>query len=340
MATLRDWLQLFRSHTSPLEMIITIAGSALAVGTVWDVKVLLFLIFGWLYHNGGYGHNSAEDFIQGFDRDDPHKSHHPLQRGVLDPYLARGTCILLIMVSFFYGAIISGFALLPLAVLILLTGMGFLYNIFGKRIGSKFIPIAIAHSLLLPFAYFGSGGVLELQEGFPYVTNDLGAVMLIAFLYLVFQIIYQIMVEGDLKDIDMDEASFLKTLGVWVEDGEFRSSPTARSFSLIIKSASIAGLFWILIILEAEAWYYLALIILSLAMVVQDHRLMGSRKWDHGRCVKDMALMEVLSTFALLLSFSSVAGGWTAFLVVVLINIGYFVMMNRFLWGTLMKPKV
>ena len=155
MGTPRDWLQLFRSHTSSLEMTITITGAALAVGTLWDVRVLLFLIFGWLYHNAGYGHNSAEDYLQGYDRDDPNKSHHPLQRGAIDPRTARYVCITLVVLSFIYGIFISDFNLTAMSLLAVITFMGALYNTAGKRMRGKFIPIAIAHSLLFPFAYFG-----------------------------------------------------------------------------------------------------------------------------------------------------------------------------------------
>ncbi|MBN1538628.1 MAG: UbiA family prenyltransferase, partial [Candidatus Thermoplasmatota archaeon] len=240
MGNLRDWLQLFRSHTSPLEMSITITGAALAVGTIWDIKVLLFLIFGWLYHNAGYGHNSAEDFIQGYDIDDPHKSHHPLQRGAIDPQVARYACIVLIFISFVYGIFISEMNWTAMVILAVMTFMGALYNVAGKRMKGKFIPIAVAHSLLFPFAFFGSGGSITTLSGYPYFREALGLAAILGTGYLVLQIIYQIMIEGDLKDIEMNEASFLKTLGNALKDGVFRASALARGLSYLTKALSIA----------------------------------------------------------------------------------------------------
>jgi hypothetical protein len=50
--------------------------------------------------------------------------------------------------------------------------------------------------------------------------------------------------------------------------------------------------------------------------------------------------MEVLSTFALLLAVSPFIGGLWLALLVMLMNTGYFIVMNRFLWGTFIKPRV
>jgi 1,4-dihydroxy-2-naphthoate octaprenyltransferase len=340
MATLKDWLQLFRSHTSPLEMVITITGSALAVGTVLDIKVLLFLLFGWLYHNSGYGHNSVEDFIQGYDTDDPNKSHHPLQRGAMDPQKARYVCIVLIVATFLYGIFISGLDPAAMVILAVITLAGAVYNIFGKRMKGKFIPIALAHSLLLPFSYFGAGGELSFISGYTYFAEPLHLIVVLSVSYMVAQIIYQIMIEGDLKDIDMDEASLLRTLGARVEKGTFKASLTARGFSLLIKSISISLLFWIIFTARGDALTYLLLIVFSVLMILQDDRMMMERPWVHSVTLRDMALMEVMSTFALLLAAAAVIGGIWLALLVMFFNTAYFIIMNRFLWGTIIKPRV
>jgi 4-hydroxybenzoate polyprenyltransferase len=340
MATLKDWLQLFRSHTSPLEMVITVTGSALAVGTVLDIRVLLFLLFGWLYHNSGYGHNSVEDFIQGYDRDDPNKVHHPLQRGTIDPQKARYVCIVLVAATFLYGIFITRLNLTAMVLLGVITFSGAAYNIFGKRMKGKFIPIAVAHSLLLPFAYFGSGGGLRLISGYPYFEDPLFLVVLLSVSYMVVQITYQIMIEGDLKDIDMDEASLLRKLGADVRNGWFKASLAARGFSLLIKSISIILLFWMIFTAGGNPVSYLILIVFSVLMILQDDRMMKERTWDHSSTLKDMAIMEVLSTFALLLAVSPFIGGLWLALLVMLMNTGYFIVMNRFLWGTFIKPRV
>ncbi|MDG6224957.1 MAG: UbiA family prenyltransferase [Candidatus Thermoplasmatota archaeon] len=332
MATPRDWLQLFRSHTSPLEMSICVSGSALACGGILNMNVLLFLIFGWLYHNAGYGHNSVEDYIQGFDRDDPHKSHHPLQIGSIHPKTARWVTLSLIILSFVYGAFISNFDPLALCILLTLTAMGFVYNIFGKRMGAKFLPIAIAHSLLFPFSYLGSGGAFD-----PALL--LFTVVSLTF-YLVMQIIYQIMIEGDLKDICMSEASLLGRLGVHVKGSKFKASIPARAMSALIKLISIAALISALIFQNARWWDFIPILIFAGLMLLIDLNLMKDREYDHGKCLRTMALMEVASTFALIAAIApSIGGILPAFAIMVLMML-YFAAMNRLLWKTTLTPKV
>ncbi|MGA1820069.1 MAG: UbiA family prenyltransferase [Thermoplasmatota archaeon] len=340
MGNLRDWLQLFRSHTSPLEMTITITGSALAVGTIWDIKVLLFLIFGWLYHNAGYGHNSAEDYIQGYDQDDPNKAHHPLQRGAIDPRTARYVCIVLVFLTFLYGIFISEFNWTAMVLLAVITFMGAVYNVAGKRMKGKFIPIAIAHSLLLPFAFFGSGGEIENIVDYPYFKEAAGLALILGTVYLIVQIIYQIMIEGDLKDIDMEEASFLRTIGASVKDGVFTSSILARGFSYLTKSLSIAVLFWLIHAGKGGFIPYAVLSFFAVFMLVLDDKLMGDRKWDHSETLRSMAVMEVLSTFALVIAAAPLIGGTFEALIVMAFNIGYFMILNRYLWGTFLRPRV
>jgi 4-hydroxybenzoate polyprenyltransferase len=330
VATVRDWLQLFRSHTSPLEMLIAGTGAALASGTVWSWNVLLFVLFGWLYHNAGYGHNSVEDFIRGYDKDDPHKSHHPLQRGAIDPRTARTVTLVMIASSFVFGMVIAGFDPVAIAILAVLTGSGFVYNIFGKRMGVKFLPIAIAHSLLLPFAFFGSGGGGGTDL---LVVGTLTAC-------LILQIVYQIMIEGDLKDIDMNEASFLGDLGVRASGGRYSVSGTASLASFSLKGISIMGLMTALVIQNGGAADFLLMVALSSAVIILDRSLMRGGIYDHTRVLRTMALMEVSTTFALAAAISPSAGGVLPVMSLMAIGILYFVLMNRFLWGTGLVPKV
>ncbi|RLF69455.1 MAG: hypothetical protein DRN57_00660 [Thermoplasmata archaeon] len=339
MASLRDWLQLFRSHTSPLEMTITMTGSALAVSGIWDVKVLLFLVFGWLYHNAGYGHNSVEDFMGGYDRNDPNKMHHPLQRGVIDPKRARSVCLLLIAAAFVFGVLISGLDLLSIGILAVLTVMGFVYNLHNKRMKGKFLPIAAAHSLLLPFSFFGAGGDPALSSSFPFVTDPMTQGAIILWGYLMLQIFYQIMIEGDLKDIDMDEASMLRSLGVKVTEGRFVASLRARVVSMVLKILSASLLFVSVAVLGGTLVHYIIIAFFSIILLLLDRMMMGQKLFDHARMLRTMALMEVASTFAIPAAVSPVIG-WEASLFIMIINISYFVPMNRFLWGTLIKPRV
>jgi hypothetical protein len=222
----------------------------------------------------------------------------------------------------------------------IITFMGALYNVAGKRMRGKFIPIAIAHSLLFPFAYFGSGGEMTFISGYPYFEEAFILVAVLGTLYLIIQIIYQIMVEGDLKDIDMEEASLLKTMGVGVRDGMFHSSTFPRIFSYGLKSLSIAVLFWMIFVGKGNIFLFVLLFILAFSMLLLDEGLMGDRIWDHSATLRSMALMEVVSTFALVAAVAPMIGGILPALAVMVFNIAYFVLMNRYLWGTFIRPRV
>ena len=142
------------------------------------------------------------------------------------------------------------------------------------------------------------------------------------------------------KDIDMDEASLLKTMGVKVVDGMFISSPMARIFSYVIKSASIGILFWILFLGKGNLILYLLLFAFTTLMLLLDEGLMRDHTWDHSGTLRSMALMEVVSTFALVVALAPMIGGIVPALMVMALSLGYFVLMNRYLWGTFVKPRV
>jgi 4-hydroxybenzoate polyprenyltransferase len=339
MGNIRDWLQLFRSHTSPLEMSITTAGAALAVGGIFDVRVLMFLVFGWLYHNAGYGHNSAEDFIQGYDRDDPNKAHHPLQRGVIAPSTARSVTITMVVIGLIFGAVISRFDPWALAVLFIMTIMGFLYNLFNKRTRLKFVPIALAHALLFPFSFLGAGGGITLS-GLDVAMEGTGGIALVTTLLIIVQILYQILIEGDLKDIEMSEASMLRSMGVKVINGRLVTPLAPRAISFALKLASCTLLFLIYHLSGGDPFGYAIIGLFSLSLLIMDQSLMGSKPYDHSASLRNMAVMEVISTFAIVAALAPKIGGWTSALLVMVLNILYFVLMNRFLWGTLIKPRV
>jgi len=321
-------------------MTITMAGSALALGTVLHPMVFLFALFGWLYHNGGYGHNSVEDFISGHDMDDPHKSHHPLQRGAVDPRRGRTATLLLILLTFIFGLLLSGMAFLPVAILVLMTLMGFVYNRYNKRMSLKFVPIAIAHSLLFTFAYISSGGSLDLTSSFPFTDSWVGAAVVLSTLYLILQVAYQIMVEGDLKDIDMEEASLLKRLGARVKDDRFSAPWTARVVSVKIKLISLFLLFMVHYLVKGGPLDFGILCLFAAFMLLLENSLMRGRTWDHSKTVRNMATMEVVSTFALVVAVSPGAGGTSHALLIMAVNAVYFIIMNRLLWGTFIRPRV
>lgn len=344
MATLRDWLQLFRSHTSPLEVSITVMGGALGLGTFWDLRILIFALLGWLYHNAGYGQNSIEDYARGYDRSDPNKAHHPLQRSVIDIHTGRlGVNLLLgTMLALFFVLLFNN----PIGLLLMLSmvALGLVYNYFGKGMSFKFIPIALAHSLLFPVSYLAAGGYFSFSLFPPFFLDVRSWVAFLGFSYFAFQIVYQILIEGDLKDIGMDEATMLDRLGIRLEGQVFRASAVGRFVGFLIKFMNILIAGGIVVLLGPTPLSVALWLLMSALMIVFDHRLLRTRVFVHSETLKDMALMEVISVFTMILVMAPTFGpdwwGYGAAFLLIVLDMAYFAIMNRYLWGTLIKPRV
>ncbi|MCD6382840.1 MAG: UbiA family prenyltransferase [Thermoplasmata archaeon] len=334
MATLRDYLQLLRAHTAPLEVLICVIGSAMGSGGLLNLSVLNFSIFGFLYHLTGYGHNSLRDFTGGYDVGDPHKAHHPLQRGVISVERAESVIKILFVLTLGYAVLLTQLKPIPIGILIFAVLMGLIYNIAGKRIHVKFLPIALAHSSLLPFAYFSSGGSS---------AGTLFLIMLLSFIYLLLQVTYQILIEGDIKDLGVKEAGLLKKLGVELRNGCLRVSRGVKVLGLTIKALSLlsALIVWILMGSDVLTIPYLATF--SILLLFFHFKLLKEGLFDHNNALKTMALEEISSIFLLLTVLSPLYHpdyGHLLSLLLIILSMAYFSAMNRVLWGTAVTPKV
>lgn len=338
MATIKDYLQLFRCHTAPLEITIAVLGAAIGTNTLFTPKILLFAVFGFLYHIVGYGHNSVMDFIKGFDRDDPNKSHHPLQRGAIDVKTAKHIIYILLGASFVYGIILSIENPVGIGILVFMLIMGLIYNLIGKRIKAKFIPIAFAHSSIFPYAYFASGGSTNILYG-------TGFVMLLATIYFFVQIMYQILIEGDLKDLGRNEATMLDILGIKLENNRIIVPFNARILGFLLKMANIGIGFYIIHMLGGDIKSVILGLIFAIFIIYYDHKLLSTRIFDHRQCLRDMAFMEVICVFFMVIVFipiysPSITYAYGGATTIILIDLLYFVLMNRYLWGTMVMPRV
>lgn len=339
MATLRDWLQLFRTHTSPLEISIVTMGAVVALGTFFSPYVILWLVVGWLYHNAGYGQNSVEDFALGFDKDDPNKKHHPLQRGAISLRTARIGVYGLLVTFVLFSLVVS--SLRPLGVFLLaeLTIAGLLYNFIGKKIKAKPIPIAIAHTSLFPFAYFSTTSAFAVSGQFPFFIDTVSQVVVLGTIYIFIQIIYQILIAGDLKDIDQEEASLLKELGIYVKDGNFVASANVRALAKGLKIANVIPAFIIVYVTGLDILTLIIVAIFSAIILYVDEMMLKPRKWDHNKTTRDMAIMEVFTVFALIVALQCYFS-WLGVLALIVFDILYFVVANRYLWKTALRPAV
>jgi len=342
---LRDWLQLFRAHTAPATIIFVFSFYVAGHGDLLSFKFLLALLAAFMFHWLGFGHNSVMDYTAGYDSLDPNKQHFPLVAKRIKIKTAHNVIHTLMCLSSIYVIIITLLygtnPALALASFVAALTFGHAYNDgLGKTTVLKFIPLSIYTIALGSWAYF-------------FVASEPTALFWWVLLYVFLVAVYEIAYEGELKEITFfGEANLLRKLGIKTEKIIIYDVfiPTLRTMFLsyailCAKVVSVVAIF-ITAVLEARlepSLYILCLdVILSLFIVLTIYytwTITKSRTYNHEEDLKNIALTEVSSAFALVAALSPICG-WLSMIGIILFSIAYFVGMNRYLWRTTVIPKV
>jgi len=322
---IKPYLQLSRIHSSPLETVPAYIGAALASNSVFSIDIFLWIIAGVLYHVIGYSMNSYEDWKAGYDQDDPHKQHHPLNTGVLSPDTAKRFTYTLFILGTLYTVYIipnvEGYAVFILAVL-----FGVLYNTIGKKTSFKFILISIAHTAMFVLPYVSLGGDIVLAE------------FIFGVIFMFLSVMFQISLSGNIKDIKIDEESFLQFLGASTSNNHVSFGNTVRIYSYTLKILTI--ILAILVTLMHQNITATGIIIsLSIGVYFSTYRLVSDGYFNRGQRLTDMSLIEGLTVSILVFMYSHVLG-ITIAVAIVLSSSMYVFVLNRYLWGTHLSPAV
>lgn len=324
---MRSYLRLTRAHTVPLEAVPAAVGALLATQGQITAGVLLWCLYGIGYHLTGYGMNSYTDWYNGYDQDDPHKQHHPLNTGELSKKRA--------------GRVVAGIGILTAilgialsydssAIVIILIGVlfGASYNLVGKETLLKPALISIAHSTVFAAPYIAMGG----EE--PLIGIG-GTAMVFMWVF------YQIAVSGELKDMSSDEANILKDVfNCENEDGAHNYiSDEAKAFSTSLKIITVV-LFCLVAFLSSGVIYTVITLIVGAITVAMADRMIedASGEYDRDKLVKQMSQIEMMTVLMFLTAFGgtlheiafatfALAGAWV-------------LTFNKALWGTSIAPKV
>lgn len=344
---IRPYLQLTRAHTAPLETVPALVGAALAKGTLWDIEVALWGIFGVLYHLTGYGMNSYLDWKKGYDKEDSHKQHHPLNSGALSPSQGKIAVQILFLVTFVYAVVMTNPSILGYIILVSGVLAGVAYNIYGKTTIYKFLPISWAHTTVFIVPYVASGGSIT---SVPF---------LLGVLYVFLWVVFQISVSGEIKDImEFQEANFLReildvrvhthanTEGGLVDFGTFSQTYTigVKGLNLL----AIAPVYLMLAGVPLFSWEgvglmaigaILLLMGLSMMVVGQVVFLIQSGDYIRGYRVRSMAVIELL-TLAIFSVAYAPAMGLPAVVTLIGGSILWVIAGNKIEWGTILAPDV
>lgn len=333
ISIIKSYLQLCRTHTTPLETIPAIVGASLATGGVFNIGVGLWAIYGILYHNVGYGMNSYLDWKNGYDKNDPHKQHFPLNTGELEPRHAR-----LFLDILFISLLIYGIILLIgnwLAFFVILSGAvaGIIYNTIGKEIQSKSIFIAYAHSTVFAVPYLALNG-------------SMNEIFFAGWAYVFLWVIYQIQIEGDVKDMDTDEENFLLNMGAVYEEKNTNVYPKVH-FPLKIKALAhgqklITAVLVFLLARLLDATIYVQVIaptIVIASSIIFGSLLLADGTYDRTERIKDMARIELMMILALLIAVTPVIGPFWA-IGLFAASLVWVITFNKIQWNTFLGPDV
>lgn len=336
---MKEYLQLGRLHTAPLETVPAIVGAALATGTLFHEAVVIWGLYGFLYHVAGYSHNSCTDYKLGGDVEDPNKQHHPLNDGRLEYSAAMGyVTFLMISLALYSMTAISYFqsggvaVLLAVAIIVqIIFGVG--YNLLNNVTDFKFIFITISHTLVFLISYVASGGT------FTWVFASL---LIFVFLWVVFQI----SVSGEIKDIRVDESNFMIRMGTRVHEhtalGDDRLYPSTGSiaWSAVIHVLMASALAPIVLNNSLTSTpQMIALCVLYLVMVYLGSRVIDSGKYNRDKRVSNMALVELLALSVFVLAATPYIEQDLSVLLIP-VSVAWVVVFNSIQWDTGVRPDV
>jgi 4-hydroxybenzoate polyprenyltransferase len=327
---IKAWLIFFRAHTAILEAPMAALGAALAIGNFWNVEVLKWAIFGAIYHYVGYGMNSYADWVNGYDKHDPNKSHHPLNSGDISPSTAKVVMQTLFIGLLVYAIVASRLKLEPLAVLSIMVLTGVLYNYAGKLTEHKYFLVAVVHTTVFVLPYMA-------------YSNMYSNIIWIAALAYFIHHVFQILISGDVKDVKRDESSLIQSMGMEVERTEsgkeiLNVSPRIIALSYIITIMEIVLVVAILLFLSPPTETIIITITMMVWMVVEIDTIVGEGEYNRDERIAAMSRKELAGLWMIFGAFTGEIG-IDAWLGMIGISVLYFVPISKTMWGS-MTPDV
>lgn len=324
----KPYLQLTRAHTLPLEAAPMVVAAIIATGEVFNPYVLMAGLLGTLYHLGGYGANSVMDWESGYDKNDPNKTHHPLNTGAISergakylvyPTVASAIVLGLLMVN-------SGMAFLILVLAVISANA---YNFTSKLTVWKPFPISVAHSSMVGFSYLAAGGVNMV---------DLWLLSGLTFLWVFFQI----GVSGEMKDVTTDEENLLKYWGTKykvVGGTKYIVSPFRVLFTtLTMKVATVVMFIYSFAYFGGSGAAWLVVLIGSWS-VFSAYIVIRNGSYDREKRMRNIAAVELTMIMMFSMLLEPVVGIEYS-IGIILVSIAWVVTFNRIEWGTNLAPKV
>ena len=332
---MKEYLQLTRAHTAPQEMVPAMSGAVLATGGLFNWHIAIWGVVGLLYHLAGYGMNSMMDYWNGWDQDDPYKSHHPMNDGRVTDKQASVVVAVLFVAVIVLSLLFSLGHTYAIYAIYIGAASGVLYNMVGKSLSAlKPISISIAHTSMFAIPFLASGG--RINSGIFYFG------CILVFSWVFFQIAYS----GEIMGIENDEKGLIRDLGVeyhsGMHDHGFISfslkSIVLAVFTRVISIASAVSLFMVL----SGNVYSISFVLMFLFMVLM---LLNSAKITKAGIYRRDGIVRAVSTsegcmeMIMLLCLVPVIGFLQSWILMAAVILWVFCL-NKIEWGTILSPKV
>ena len=329
--TIKDWLRLFRAQTAPATVLLLLVPYLAGEGATL-VGALIIGIFGLFAHFWSFGQNSLLDttiiHYKGRpppDLEDPSKAHHPLVAGRIRLSEAHSVInwgLALLVTVGGIGSLLGANPALSMFSLIIWVIWGWGYNAGLSKVSLLgFLPITICFMGLTGWAWFLTHEAMSVL-GWYY------------FAYVGLTILFQISVEGNLKEMRQAERSnLLIKMGASLRDGRFDPG-WALLYGFAVKGASLYILTRMMEpFLSGPAVIWFCFIFVGVGSMTA--LLCTPRPYDRATELKRMSLLEIISIYAPI----PLMVPWDQALTLMATGVAYFYLMNRALWGV-SYPKV
>lgn len=318
------WLRLLRIHTAALAQGLVLVGLGLSGARDWTTW-LLFALLAVAYHAAGFVHNDICDVEH--DKSDPAKSHFPLVSGEVSLRDARLLYAGLLVTVLVLASYLSRGRAAPLLCLAGAVVAGHVYNFRAKSDPASAAYAAVAFTCLPLAAYYAH-------------ADRCSVLMVLVAAYVALMMVFEIGVEGCMKDIDSDEVSLLRALGCCLlEGGNVRVSGAARAFSWLLKAPAFA----LFVVMWRESGSHIAALVagLHLAGVVvwATRRLLADGAFERQRRIRMCVIIEVLTYTMLVLAVQG-SLGWGRVVLLIAYPYAWYVVLNRLTWATTITPRV
>jgi hypothetical protein len=290
--------------------------------------VLLWTIFGVGYHLVGYAHNSWADWKNGHDKEDPHKQHHPLNTREIDPAWAGFGVFVGVLALGAYTLIItpSEYVLEVTVITLIGASCAWMYNEKGKETSFKVGFIAVAHSTVFIIPYIASGGRINI-------------IFLSGVSMMLLWVTYQILISGELKDLQTDDVNFVRSHSVVDLNGDWKPSESVILLSVLLRVLFGVVCLSLAFAIGADFTTALALIVLTIWSIHLSNKMLSIDYNDRNMAVKDMALIEMVSLFMFVISTSTMYGRVFG-VVLIAASVIWVLGFNKMMWSTTIRPEV